>query len=216
MTPIIRLALVALMSAAVLPPAGHAAPPRSRACVARDHRVLWLKHLHRRDELRLFPFSAYGLPCRRPWDTLTRFFHSRHGAVRRTVHPRLLRTLAQIQAHFGGRRIEFMSGYRAPAAREPLTSYHQVGRAADVSIAGVENRDLFEYCRELQRSGQPLGCGLYPRSSHVHVDVRSRPTIWVDLSGYGDGASYVRSPASWLDRHPDAGRGRRAPHARPR
>jgi hypothetical protein len=102
-----------------------------------------------------------------------------------------------------------MSGYRAPTTGEPLSSYHQVGRAADISIPGVENRDLFDYCRELQRSGQALGCGLYPRGSHVHVDVRSRPTIWVDLSGYGDGAAYVREPQRWLERHPDAGRRRR-------
>jgi uncharacterized protein YcbK (DUF882 family) len=214
MIPIVRLAFVAIVCAAALPPAGHAEPPRSRACGAGDHRVLWLKHLHRRDEIRLLPFSARGVPCRLSWNALTRFFRSRQGGVRRTVHPRLLRTLAQIQAHFGGRRIELMSGYRAPTAREPLTSYHQVGRAADISISGIDNRELFDYCRELQRSGQRLGCGLYPRGSHVHIDVRSRPTIWVDLSGYGDGASYVRSPASWLDRHPDAGRGPRSRHAR--
>jgi hypothetical protein len=40
----------------------------------------------------------------------------------------------------------------------------------------------------------------------VHVDVRSRATIWVDLSGYGDGAVYVSDPEAWLEAHPDAAR----------
>jgi hypothetical protein len=51
-----------------------------------------------------------------------------------------------------------------------------------------------------------LGCGLYPRGSHVHIDVRSQATIWVDLSGYGDGAVYVPDPAAWLEVNPAAGR----------
>lgn len=72
-------------------------------------------------------------------------------------------------------------------------------------IDGIANRDLFEYCRALQRTGEALGCGLYPRGSHVHIDVRSSATIWVDLSGYGDGADYVQHPDPWLDGHPDAG-----------
>jgi uncharacterized protein YcbK (DUF882 family) len=41
-----------------------------------------------------------------------------------------------------------------------LSSYHQVGHAADVRIDGVENRALFDYCRALQRAGERLGCGL--------------------------------------------------------
>src|SRR5262249_44030646 len=79
----------------------------------------------------------------------------------------------------------------------PLTSYHQVGHAADLWIDGVKNRDLFEYCRALQRAGERLGCGLYPAGAHVHIDDRSRATIWVDLSGYGDGAIYVKDPERW-------------------
>jgi hypothetical protein len=41
---------------------------------------------------------------------------------------------------------------------------------------------------------------------HVHVDVRSRPGVWVDLSHYGDGAAYVTDARGWLAEHPDAGR----------
>lgn len=167
---------------------------------AADHRTLWLHDIHRGDEIRLQPFGPRGVPDRLAWARLTRFFRSRHDG-RRAVHPRLLRVLAQIQRHFGGRRIDLLSGYREPDNPEHLSSYHQVGRGADIGIPGVANRDLFEYCRQIEN----LGCGLYPNGYHVHVDVRSRATIWVDLSGYGDGAEYVEDPVAWLSAHPDAG-----------
>jgi uncharacterized protein YcbK (DUF882 family) len=219
----------------------------------RDQRTLWFKDLYRGDELRLAPFGRHGIPCRRDWLELSRFFRDRQGH-RRSVAPGLLRLLAQFQRHFGRRQLHVMSGYRSPndpqalssyhqegragsstppstpqacsagacpaaqarlrglrdassgspagSPEATLTSYHQVGHAADIWIDGVENRALFEYCRALQRAGERLGCGLYPRGQHVHVDVRSRATIWVDLSGYGDGAAYVSDPDAWLQAHP--------------
>jgi uncharacterized protein YcbK (DUF882 family) len=169
--------------------------------VCHDYRRLWLKDLYRGDELRLAPFGPHGNQCRRNWLELSRFFRDRQGH-RRSVAPGLLRVLAQVQRHFGGRQLHLMSGYRAPDDHNALSSYHQVGHAADVWIDGVEDRALFEYCRGLQRAGERLGCGLYPRGHHVHVDVRSRATIWVDLSGYGDGADYVSDPEAWLEAHP--------------
>ena len=57
------------------------------------------------------------------------------------MHPRLLRTLAHIQRRFGNRRIEVISGFRAPADGDELNSYHQVGRAVDLRIAGVSKED---------------------------------------------------------------------------
>jgi hypothetical protein len=47
-----------------------------------------------------------------------------------------------------------------------------------------------------------LGCGLYPHRPFVHVDVRSRSAIWVDLAH----RCYVTDPDAWLDaHHPGAG-----------
>jgi hypothetical protein len=43
----------------------------------------------------------------------------------------------------------------------------------------------------------PLDAGIRGPS-----DVRSRATVWVDLSGYGDGAVYVSDPEAWLNAHP--------------
>jgi hypothetical protein len=47
------------------------------------------------------------------------------------------------------------------------------------------------------------GCGYYPNGHHVHVDVRSRSAVWVDLSATSERADYVPAPLSWLARHPD-------------
>ena len=189
--------------------------PASLVCVAvvilaagvvhADHRRLWLHDVYRGDDLRIAPFSDHGHVRAVDWVKLTRFFRSRPGA-RHPVHPGLLRVLAHVQSHFDGRRLELLSGYRQPDDPQALSSYHQVGHAADLWIVGVPNRVLFDYCRQLQAQGELLGCGLYPAGSHVHIDVRSQATIWVDLSGYGDGALYVPDPARWLDENSHAGR----------
>ena len=48
------------------------------------------------------------------WRRLNRLFQSWRSKTQRPIHPRLLRTLAKLQQHFGGRRIELTSGYRVP------------------------------------------------------------------------------------------------------
>jgi len=169
---------------------------------AADHRTLWIHGTHLDEEVRVTPFGRHGIPRWIAWRRFDRLFRSHRTREVRAVNPRLLRVLAQIQRHFDGRRIELLSGYRSPDDRDRLSSYHQVGRAADIYIQGVMPRDLFDYCRELG----DVGCGLYPRGMHVHVDVRSRPGVWVDLSHYGDGAAYVSDARRWLEEHPDAGR----------
>ncbi len=170
--------------------------------LAADHRVLWLRNTHLSEELRLAPFGRHGVPRWIAWRRLDRLFRSHRTNEVRSVNPRLLRVLSQIQRHFDGRRIELLSGYRTPDDRQHLSSYHQVGRAADLYMQGVQARDLFDYCRKLE----DVGCGLYPKGMHVHVDVRSRSGVWVDLSHYGDGAAYVQDARGWLVTHPDAGR----------
>lgn len=167
-----------------------------------DHRLLWLHGTHLNEELRLAPFGVHGVPRWIAWRRVDHLFRSHRTKESRTINPRLLRLLAQIQRHFEGRRIELLSGYRTPDNRDRLSSYHQVGRAADIYIPGVLNRDLYEYCRELVDAG----CGLYPKGTHVHVDARSRSGTWVDLSEYGETADYVRDVPRWLSENPEAGR----------
>lgn len=165
----------------------------------RSPRGLWLYNAHTGKEIRLRPWRTDGTLHPVVWRRLQRFFRDRHSGARRPVHPRLLRVLAEIQGRVGGRRLQLNSGYRVGGPR--LRSYHQVGRAADVHVPGVGRRALFELCRRLPR----VGCGYYPRSAHVHVDVRGAGAIWVDLSRSGARARYVRDPRAWLRRHRRSG-----------
>lgn len=154
---------------------------------------LWVRNVHTREEAR-FEVPVASRVSDRTWRAANRFFRSWRTAKRRTMHPRLLRTLAHIQRRFGNRRIEVISGFRAPADGDELNSYHMVGRAVDLKIAGVSKEDIFLFCRTLPR----MGCGFYPKAEFVHVDVRGSSGVWVDLSAPGKPRDYARSPAEWL------------------
>jgi uncharacterized protein YcbK (DUF882 family) len=169
--------------------------------LAEDRRSLWIRNVHTNEELRVQPFGDSGIPRITEWNRIVRLFRSWRTDKRRTINPRLLRTLAHLQSQVGGRRIELVSGYRAPENDHELHSYHSVGRSADIYVDGVSNRAIFEWCRHQEN----LGCGYYPvANSHVHIDVRSRPGIWVDLSHTGEQAAYVPDPLRWLRDHPAA------------
>ena len=158
--------------------------------------TLWLYNVHSEEELRVPALAAshVDLPTLR---RLNRFLRSRKTQLRRPVHPRLLRTLAHIQRHFGNRRIEIISGYRTPGKGDELNSYHQVGRASDVRIVGVAKAELFAYCRTLAR----MGCGYYPKAEFVHIDVRGTSAIWVDHSAPGKPRDYAPDARGWLRAH---------------
>jgi uncharacterized protein YcbK (DUF882 family) len=98
-----------------------------------------------------------------------------------SVHPRLAVLLARISDHFGGRELRVISGFREAGGRTRPTSRHTQGRAADIQVSGVPQRAIWEYCRSLAQTG----CGLYPNSVFVHVDVREESGQWVDWSRRG-------------------------------
>ncbi len=69
-------------------------------------------------------------------------------------------------------------------------SLHALGRAMDFRLEGVDNLKLAEFCKTLPDTG----CGYYPNSSFVHMDVReagSGHTAWIDASGPGEAPRYV-------------------------
>ena len=104
------------------------------------------------------------------------------------LHPRLIWAVQKIAEAFPNRSIFIMSGYR----RDAHSSYHQKGRALDLYVTGVDNADLFRYCHTLT----DVGCGFYPNSKFVHVDVRPYGThrvAWVDISEPGAPPEYVTS-----------------------
>jgi Peptidase M15 len=99
----------------------------------------------------------------------------------------LLARVDAIAHRFPGRPISLVSGYR-PQSRGSL---HQSARALDLRVAGVTNEELVAFCRTLPDTG----CGYYPNSSFVHVDVRNPGTggvTWIDASGPGETPRYVK------------------------
>lgn len=139
-------------------------------------------------------------PGRSVLGVMRRFMRSTSGATH-NIDPRLLRTLALVSDHFGGREVEVISGFR-PFRRGQWTphSNHNSGRAVDFRVAGVPRRTLVDYCRTLPN----VGCGFYPRSVFIHMDVRSDNAYWVDWSRPGERPRYGRDGQAPPDRHPRA------------
>jgi hypothetical protein len=99
----------------------------------------------------------------------------------------LLTRVSAVAHHFPGRPISLVSGYR-PQSRGSL---HQSARALDLRVAGVSNEELVAFCKTLKDTG----CGYYPNSSFVHLDVRNPgtgPVSWIDSSGPGETPHYVK------------------------
>ncbi|MCC6555969.1 MAG: DUF882 domain-containing protein [Polyangiaceae bacterium] len=104
----------------------------------------------------------------------------------RLVDPGLLSRIDALARKYPGKPVSLVSGYR-PQSRGSL---HQSARAVDMRIAGVGNEELAAACRALPDTG----CGYYPNSSFVHIDVRGRGTgtvSWIDASGPGEPPRYV-------------------------
>jgi hypothetical protein len=113
----------------------------------------------------------------------------------RVVNPRLLWALQRISDAFPWRTVYVFSGYRQKKPNEKPGSHHSLhsdARAIDILVQGIPNASLFSFCRTLD----DVGCGYYPNSKFVHVDVRKPGTghaFWVDVSGPGEPSHYVDS-----------------------
>jgi uncharacterized protein YcbK (DUF882 family) len=96
--------------------------------------------------------------------------------------------LQAIADKFPGKTITLVSGYRPKSAGSP----HKAGHAFDIRLDGVTNETLVAFCKTLKDTG----CGYYPNSYFVHVDVREPGTghvFWIDVSGPGEKPQYVKS-----------------------
>lgn len=122
-------------------------------------------------------------------------------------HPRLVRLLASIADHFGGREITLVSGRREAGGYTRESSRHTSGHATDIRVRDVPRRQLWDYCRSLHLTG----CGFYPRSTFVHVDVRRHSAQWVDWSSPGRRPRYGNLSRPWprMCRNPRRRRHRR-------
>ncbi|WP_394837379.1 DUF882 domain-containing protein [Pendulispora rubella] len=107
----------------------------------------------------------------------------------RRIDPKLVERIQTIVDHFSkGKhaRLQVISGYRPASAG----SYHATGRALDMRLDGVSNEALVAFCKTLPDTG----CGYYPNSSFIHIDVRQPGTGhvgWIDASGPGESPRYV-------------------------
>jgi len=129
----------------------------------------------------------------------------RRTGKRWTIDERLIRMVGKLSDHFGGRAIRVISGYRPWSPDQYTTeSKHNVGRAMDFSIPGVPNEVIRDFCRSLP----DVGCGYYPNSSFVHLDVREGSAYWIDYSGPGEPPRYPGGTPN-----DGAGEPRRAPSA---
>jgi uncharacterized protein YcbK (DUF882 family) len=111
----------------------------------------------------------------------------RQGNATHAVDPRLVALVSIVSSHFGGKPLEVVSGYRAytPTQYTPHSN-HNLGKALDFRIRGVSNEALRDFCRTLRSAG----CGYYPNSTFVHLDVRDTKAYWVDYSHPGEPPKY--------------------------
>lgn len=106
------------------------------------------------------------------------------------AHPidaRLVSLLGIVSNHFGSRKLEVVSGFRpfTPTQFNPHSN-HMHGKAIDFRVAGVPNEALRDFCRTLKN----VGCGFYPNSVFVHMDVREQSAFWIDYSKPGEAPRY--------------------------
>ena len=103
------------------------------------------------------------------------------------IEPRLVSLLSVVSNHFGSRKIEVVSGFRpfTPTQFNPHSN-HMHGKAVDFRVAGVPNEALRDFCRTLKN----VGCGYYPNSVFVHMDVRDTSAFWIDYSKPGEVPRY--------------------------
>lgn len=98
------------------------------------------------------------------------------------MDPRLIGVLREAAAHFGARRVEIVSGFRAPKYNLMLRkkghevardSQHTHGTAVDFRIPGVSTEALHAWAVARKLGG----VGLYKASAFVHMDT-GRVRYW--------------------------------------
>jgi uncharacterized protein YcbK (DUF882 family) len=114
------------------------------------------------------------------------------GNATHPVEPRLVALIGVVSNHFGGKTLEIVSGYRpyTPTQYTPHSN-HNLGHALDFRIQGVPNEALRDFCKTLRN----VGCGYYPNSTFVHLDVRDKSVTWVDYSHPGEPPRYDKPNA---------------------
>jgi Bacterial protein of unknown function (DUF882) len=129
----------------------------------------------------------------RPVTPLAELAKKKGGELAHGVHridERLATRLQSLADHFAKPgsplKLSVVSGVRPTS----IGSMHATGRAIDFRIEGTKNEDVVAFCKTLTDTG----CGFYPNSSFVHLDVRdpgAGHVSWIDASGPGESPRYV-------------------------
>jgi uncharacterized protein YcbK (DUF882 family) len=107
------------------------------------------------------------------------------------MDPRTLAMLADVSAHFDGRVITFVSGFRT-GHNERMTSPHRGARAIDFRVDGVKLIAVRDY---MWKYYDGVGVGWYPNENFVHIDHRTNGDVaWTFLHGS------ERYHPSWAER----------------
>ena len=164
-----------------------------REPLARPSGHLRLYSVNFHEEVEVDLYNSDGSFNEAALDQLNHFWRCRRTGTEKPIDPRLFELLSHLSDHFGGKRLELVSGFRNQSR---TSSYHFHGSASDVRILGVSERQLHEFVKTLD-SGR-MGLGLYPRAGFIHVDVRPDPSYrWIDYSPPGDnGGRPKRRPKS--------------------
>lgn len=130
------------------------------------------------------------------------------GGLSHPIDARVLALLGVVSNHFGGRKIEVISGFRPYAPTQHTAhSNHNIGKAIDFRVVGVPNEVVRDFCRTLHN----VGCGYYPNSTFVHMDTRASSAFWIDYSRPGETPRYDSPNANPDEGTSDVGEEARVP-----
>ena len=162
--------------------------------LAKPSGEVWLRAENRAEEVKLNIYKADGTYDEASLAKLDEMFRCRESGEVRAVRSELYEQLSRIYDHFGGKRVDLVSGFRF---RERNSSRHHHASAMDIRIKGVSDREMYKFAESLD--GGDMGIGIYPASGFIHVDFRApgEPSYrWTDYSGSGSGkkSSKPKSP----------------------
>jgi uncharacterized protein YcbK (DUF882 family) len=161
---------------------------------------VWLYSANFREEVRVNIYDPNGGFNDEALAQLDHIFRCKRTGEQRAVDPRLYETVSVIQDHFGGKRIELVSGFRF---QENESSRHFHASASDIRIEGVSIRELYDYAESLDTGG--MGIGIYPRAGFVHVDWRAPGEAsyrWTDRSPPERDSPGKRPSRRWRGKKP--------------
>jgi uncharacterized protein YcbK (DUF882 family) len=121
-----------------------------------------------------------------------RLFRCRRTHKARDIEQGTLAMLADVATRYPGKRIEYVSAYRA-TKEESRKSPHRAGRAVDFRVRGVSAIEIRDY---LWTTYREVGIGWYPKEQYIHIDHRpgDKDIAWTFINGKN-----IYHP-SWADR----------------